>query len=175
MKAGRLCLALLLVAPVLPLTSSAADDEWGAIAAYNALPSRFRTAVVKLSADNASPQPANWYFLARNSNARNALFSVTVSRGQVTDQRPSLDVRSMFNNPTPIDFGRVRVDSGEVWRIADAFAKRRGRILGSLSLVLSQNGKDAAPVWEAWCYDPSVRYFGDLRILATNGEVIAEN
>jgi hypothetical protein len=169
-------LGLFAFASCLVLSNGRAGDsaEWGALAAFRALPERFRNGVVLLSADNASPQPANWYFLARNANARNALFSITVSRGQVIDERPSLDMRTMFHNPSRINFDRVRVDSGDVWSKADAFAKRKGRILGSLSLNLTQSGKNAAPVWKAWCYDPSARYFGQLHILATTGEVISE-
>lgn len=141
-------------------------------AALLGLPMKFFGGVVKLSADNASPNPVQWYVLARNNERSERLFSLTVVDGQIVAEQPSLDLRQLLGRSSFIDVERIRIDSPQAYQIAEQYAQANNRRLGSVSFVLQREGRDAAPVWSVWCYDTRGRYFGMLQILATTGTVI---
>ena len=136
-----------------------------------ALPARYQSGILRLSADDGDPNPLSWHIVARNSRDRTVPTNIIVARGEVVSERPSFNFRTLFNAPTPIDLSRVRIDSTDVWTRAQRFSSDRGRRLGSLSYVLQQKGRSAAPIWSVWCYDLSGRYIGFLSVLATTGAV----
>ncbi len=144
-----------------------------ALQALNALPASTRGNVLRISADNANPEPATWYFIARSGFGEGSLRSIVVQDGAVLSNRPSFDVRTLVNDSAPINFGRVRIDSDDVWRIAQRFASDRGRRLGNVSLNLAQRGRGATAVWAVWCYDRTGNYFGRLNVLASSGDILS--
>ncbi len=141
--------------------------------AWETLPPYLRDGVVKVSADNATATSETWYFIAKNSHASNRLYSVTVTDGAITAEKPSLDLREVLTHPTPIAFSRIEAGSAAAWAAAEKFAAGIGRVLGTVSYILQQEGDAAAPVWSIWCYGPDGSYFGMLKILATDGSVIS--
>lgn len=140
-------------------------------AAY-VLPEKYRNAIVKISADNGTPDPPAWYFLCRASHSDEGIVSITVQDGAITEQKPSLNLRVLLGNYSPIDLSRVKVDSRGAWEIATRFAKERGKNLANASYALQQEGTDAIPVWSIWGYDPSMSYIGLVKILSSTGDVI---
>jgi len=172
----RLLLALLLVAGWAGASAQSFQggfqpDTGGAMAAIHALPARYRDNIVKLSADNGNPDPSDWYFLAKRDSGE--VYSITVSQGQVTSERISLNLGALLGNPSPINLSRLAVGSDGAWAAALKFCAKKGKPLGSVSYVLQQQGRDAAPVWSVWCYTPKGSYIGMLRVLGTTGAVIS--
>lgn len=160
---------VVLISGVLNLS---AQDSGGALAALNALPPKYRDGVLKLSADNGTPNPPQWYITALNSGASDTIHSITITDGQITSEKLSLDLRSALQN-SPLNLSAIRIGSTEAWNAASSYCMGKGKKLGSVSYVLQQQGKDAAPLWSIWCYDKGDSYIGFLKLLATTGTVIS--
>jgi hypothetical protein len=149
------------------------EDSNSALGALDILPPLYRGSVVKLSADNGTPDPPQWYVLAYRGDPDNGLFSIAIAKGEIVQEKPSLNLGELFKNPSPIAVERIAVDSPAAFELAAQFAAANDRHLDSVSYVLQQTGPDSAPVWKIWCYDRGGRYFGFLEIAATNGTVIS--
>jgi hypothetical protein len=164
-----LLLGGLLCGFVQPLRATGGGDFF---TAWDALPTRYKSQVLRVSADSGTPDPPAWFFTARNPDRRNAVHSITVVNGRVTRDTPSLDLRTIFREPSPLHISRVSVDSTGAWDATRRFLEGRGQRLGSVSYVLEQSGSGADPVWQIWAYDPGGYYIAYLRILATTGAII---
>ena len=158
---------------LLPAAGFAAPDRNGAIAAMRALPIQYRSGILRLSADHGKPTPPYWAIIARNPTRRGLPTSITVTGGQVTSERATLNPRALISGDSPITLGRIRIDSTEAWQIARRFASDRGRRLDSVSYVLQQRGSSAAAVWSIWCYDSRGHYIGFLSLLASTGAILS--
>lgn len=164
-----LCLVVCsFVASVLPAQTADAD---GALSAISAVPERLRNGIVKLSADNGTPNPPAWYFVAKNDSGE--VFSITVTDGQVTSEKPFLDLRALFTAPAAINLSKLQIGSNGAWAAAQKYAAGRGKTLASVSYALEQKGRDAVPLWSVWCYAADGSYIGFLEILATTGAVVS--
>jgi hypothetical protein len=150
-------------------------DSRGAIACLNALPEKYRAGVLKLSADNANPDPVTWYVVAQAGGEKGGMRNLTVSSGEVTSDKPALGLRQIFSSDKPIDLSKVRIDSRDAFEIAQRYAAANGKTIGSVSFVLNQKGNSAVPIWSVWCYGPSENYFGQMQLLATDGSVISND
>jgi hypothetical protein len=174
---------LLLCATVLVASQSASlpqfappqPDSNSALGAVSILPPEYQGYVVKLSADNGDPDPPQWYVLAYRDNPDGGLFTITIANGEIVQEKPSLNLGELFRNPSPIDVGRMTIDSPAAFDIAQQFAAANGRSLATVSYVLLQTGANSAPVWQIWCYDRGGRYFGYLEIVATDGTVVSND
>lgn len=147
------------------------EDVGGAKAAIAAVPARLRDGIVKITADNGKPNPPAWYIVAKNDSGE--VYSVTVAQGQVTEEKPSLNLRALFTAPASINLSKIAVGSDGAWQAAQTYSAEKGKTLGSVSYALEQKGRDAAPVWSVWCYTKDGSYIGFLEVLATNGSVIS--
>ena len=151
-------------------TSALADT---ASRASLTLPDKYREAIVRVSADDGDPDPEDWYFICRAAHSKEGIVSFTVRDRRIVSQKPSLDLRILLGNFTPIDFSQVQVDSRLAWEIAQRYvSKEKGAKLGSVSFLLTQKGQGASPIWSLWCYAPDASYLGLLKILASTGDVI---
>lgn len=137
------------------------------------LPPQYQRGIVKVSADEANPNPERWYFTARNANKANDVYSLEVTNGRLTLEKPSFNFRALLGKPTAIDLARLKLDTPGIWKVASANCARRGRALVSASYVLEQEGYSADPIWKVWCYDSNGDEFAELDILATNGSIIS--
>lgn len=137
------------------------------------LPTRYHRGIVKVSADDANPNPSTWYFTARNADKANDIYSLEISNGRLTLEKPSFDFRALLGKPTAIDLERLELDTPAIWKVAAANCARRGRALVTASYVLEQTGYSAAPVWKVWCYDSNGDEFAELDILSTNGSIVS--
>jgi hypothetical protein len=161
------------LALVLFFVCAAAEAGQSAKQAAFSLPDRYRDTIVKISADNGIPDPKDWYFVSRASHSVDGILSITVRNGRIIQQKPSLDLRVAIGNYSVINLSRVLVDSRGAFAIAQRYvAKEKGAVLGNVSYLLQQSGEDADPIWSIWCYDPSVRYLGLLKVMASTGDVI---
>lgn len=151
---------------------ASAQDAGGALSALKALPPKYRDGVLKLSADNGTPNPPLWYVTALNSDAKDTIHSITITDGQITSEKLSLDLRSALQN-SPINLASIRIGSTEAWNAAASYTQGKGKTLASVSYILQQQGKDAAPIWSVWCYDKRGSYIGFIKLLATTGTVIS--
>ena len=109
-----------------------------------------------------TPDPPQWYILAYRGSPEDGLFSIAVAKGQIVQEKPSLNLGELFKSPNPIAIERIAVDSPTAFDIAQQRAAANGRNLGTASYVLQQTGAESAPVWQIWCYDRGGRYFGYL-------------
>lgn len=150
-------------------------ESGGAKQALSILPAKFRSGVVKLSADGGDPQPGTWYFLAKNAEENGQIYSVSVTDGQISGSKPSLDLRALITHPNVIDWQEVSLDSSEVFAKASEWIASQGKTLGTVSYVLTQDGADASPIWSLWCYAPDGTYLGEIQYLATTGAVVSAN
>jgi len=153
------------------ILSADAADRGGAIAAMQALPPQFQNGVLRLSADEGQPNPQTWYLVARDVSKNSVPRNFTVVDAQITSQSPALNLRTLVDAPSPISVNRIQVDSRDAWDIAQRFSSDQGRRLGSVSYLLQQQGRDAAPIWTVWCYDLTGRYIGVVSFLATTGAI----
>jgi hypothetical protein len=144
-----------------------------ALGALNILPPEYQNFVVKVSADNGTPDPPQWYILAYRGTPEAGLFSIIVANGQIVQEKPSFNVGELFKIPNPISIERVTIDSRSAFDIASQFAAANEQTLQSVSYVLQQTGLDSSPVWKLWCYDRRGSYFGYVEISATNGTLIS--
>ena len=152
--------------------SLSAGDSNGAMECLSALPEKYRNGVLKVSADNANPDPTLWYVLARAGGNEAGLRNLTIASGEVTSDTPAIGFRQIFSSDKPIDLSKVEVDSRDAFDIAQRYANANGKAIGSVSFVLNQKGSSAVPIWSIWCYGPSENYFGKMQLLATDGTVI---
>ena len=157
----------------LPQFDPPQPDSNSALGALSILPPEYQGCVVKLSADNGDPDPPQWYILAYRGSPDNGLFSITIAKGEIVQEKPSLNLGELFKSPNPIAIERIAIDSPTAFDIAQQRAAANGRNLDTVSYVLQQTGADSAPVWQIWCYDQRGRYFGYLEIVATSGDVIS--
>jgi hypothetical protein len=156
-----------------PTEPGPTQDVNSALGALNILPPEYQNFVVKVSADNGTPDPPQWYVLAYRGNPQEGLFSITIANGEIVQEKPSLNVGELFKVPNPIAIERVTIDSRSAFEIASQFAAANDHTLRSVSYVLQQTGPDSAPLWKIWCYDRSGRNFGYLEVSATNGAIIS--
>jgi hypothetical protein len=156
--------------PQLALAQSVSNTALGAL---SVLPPQYQNYIVKLSADNGNPNPAEWYILAYRGSPEEGLFSIAIANGEIIEEKPSFNLGELFKNPSPIAVERIAIDSPTAFEIAEELAAANGRNLDTVSYVLQQTGPDSAPVWQIWCYDRGGRYFGYLEIVATSGAVIS--
>lgn len=152
-----------------------ATDTKGAIACLDALPEKYRNGVLKLSADNADPNPVTWYVSAQAGRNDKGMRSIEVASGQIISDKPALGLREIFSSAKPLDLTKIQVDSSGVFDIARQYASANGKQLGNVSLALSQQGSSAVPIWSVWCYGPNGTYFGEMQLLATDGTVISND
>lgn len=143
----------------------------GAKAALALVPATYGDGILKLSADNGTPNPPTWYILAKKTEGE--IYSITISQGQITEEKPSFNLRALLGNPTAIDLSKVTIGSNGAFEIAGGYCAKKGRKLASVSYALQQKGPDAAPVWAVWCYGGDGSYIGYLEILATTGDVVS--
>lgn len=162
--------ALVVTLVLAPLEGRAAHPD-SALGFLNDLPETFQKGVVYVSADNADPHPDTWYVTARNHTG--LLMNLTIEGGRIVSQRPTISPRALLGRLAPMNISSIRVNSTDLWRKATEIANERGRRMGSMSLVLQQNGRNADPVWEVWCYDTRGSYFAYFSALATTGRVIS--
>lgn len=163
---------LSVVAVFLTSLCARAAEPGSAREALNALPAAYRNGVVWVSADNANPNPAQWYITARNTGRGGGHVNIIVARGRIISERPTLSPRAITRQLSPINLRNVRFNSTDLWKEAGRFAGKRGQSLGSLSLQLQQRGANATPIWSVWCYNKRGSYIGFFSALATTGEII---
>ncbi|MEX1119092.1 MAG: hypothetical protein WEB60_09885 [Terrimicrobiaceae bacterium] len=162
-----------LPALILLIACTAGHAGQSAKQAAFSLPDRFRESIVKISADNGTPDPKDWYFVCRAAHSADGILSITVRNGRIIQQKPTLDLRVALGNYSKINLSKVLVDSRGAFAIAQRYvSKEKGATLGNVSYLLQQSGDDADPIWSIWCYDPSVRYLGLLKLMASTGDVI---
>ncbi len=152
-----------------------ATDSKGALACLEALPEQYRNDVLKLSADNAAPDPDTWYISAQSGRDGKGMRSIQVASGQIISDKPALGLREIFSSAKPLDLSKVQLDSREIFDIAQQYAGANGKQIGTVSFVLNQQGTSAVPIWSIWCYGPNGIYFGELKLLATDGTVISND
>lgn len=166
----RLALALLLASPLLH-----AMDPKGALACLEALPEKYRNGVLKLTADGANPDPDIWYVTAQAGRDDKGVRSIQVVSGQVISDKAVFGLRELLSGAKPIDLSKVQLDSREAFDIARQYAGANGKQIGNVSFALNQQGSSAVPIWSVWCYGPNGTYFGEMKLLATDGTVISNN
>ena len=171
-------LSWLLSSIVLLSTSLADEVRPGAREALQALPPHFARGVVRLSADNGRPNPIRWYVLARDRRVtglfgRNPLYSITITQGQLSEAKPFVDARQIFNQKNFINVPSVRIDSSVAFSIARNALGPAGQSMRSASYQLTQTGRAADPIWEVWGYRKGNRYLGLVKLSARTGTVIA--
>ena len=165
----------LATALLLASSSLQAMDSKGALACLEALPEKYRNGVLKLSADNADPDPDTWYVSAQAGSDDKGMRSIEVASGQIISDKPALGLREIFSSAKPLDLSKVQLDSREIFDIAQQYAGANGKQIGTVSFVLNQQGSSAVPIWSVWCYGPNGTYFGELQFLATDGTVISND
>ena len=152
-----------------------AMDSKGALACLEALPDKYRHGVLKLSADNADPNPDTWYVSAQAGPDDKGMRSIEVAAGQIISNKAALGLREIFSSAKPLDFSKIQLDSRDIFDIAQQYAGANGKQIGTVSFVLTQQGSSAVPIWSVWCYGPNGTYFGELKLLATDGTVISND
>ncbi|MEO8206893.1 MAG: hypothetical protein ABI615_11990 [Chthoniobacterales bacterium] len=155
-----------------PAPVSTGNDFKNIRTAIDALPGKYKNGVIKISADGGNPNPKEWYFVAHNAEKKRAVFNITINHGDIVEEGFSRDPRAIFSRASAIDFSRVLVDTDGAWQACEKFVHAKNKKLGSVSYVLEQSGKDAAPIWSLWCYSPRNGYIGMIKILATTGDVV---
>jgi hypothetical protein len=163
------------IALLLASSTLQAMDPKGALACLEALPEKYRNGVLKLSADNANPNPDTWYVSAQAGRDDKGMRSIQVASGQIISDKPALGLREIFSSAKPLDLSRVQLDSREIFDIAQQYAGANGKQIGTVSFVLNQQGTSAVPIWSVWCYGPNGTYFGELKLLANDGTVISND
>jgi hypothetical protein len=169
---------LLFPAIISCLTSFADEPRPGVRAALRALPPHFTKEVVRVSADNGRPNPTRWYVLARNRSeagwfVKNPLYSITITDGQLSEAKRSVDARQILNQRNFINIPSVRIDSSVAFSIARNAFGPAGQRMRSASYQLTQRGSTADPIWEVWGYGKSNRYLGVVRLSARTGVVLS--
>ncbi len=163
---------LLFLTPVFLLQAA---DESGALACLNALPTPYRDGILKLSADNADPNPDTWYVVAQKGGKDSDIHNITVAGAQVVSDKRTLGFREILTQASPVSLEKVTVDSRDAFEIAQNYARANGQMVGSVSFALQQKGPSSAPLWSVWCYGPDGSYQGLMQLLATDGTVISNN
>lgn len=156
-----------------PTEQGPAQDVNSALGALNILPPEYQNFVVKISADNGTPDPPQWYILAYRGNPQEGLFSITIANGEIVQEKPSFNVGELFKVPNPIAIERITIDSRSAFEIASQVAAANDQTLKSVSYVLQQTAPDSAPIWKIWCYERGGSNFGYLEISATDGAIIS--
>jgi hypothetical protein len=168
-----LSIAIMSLHAAIPQLAPAQPVSNTALGALSVLPPEYQAYIIKLSADDGNPNPAEWYILAYRGSAEEGLFSIAIANGEIVEEKPSFNLGELFRNPSPIAVERIAIDSPTAFEIAQEVAAANGRKLDTVSYGLRQTGPDSAPVWQIWCYDGAGEYFGYLEIAATSGAVIS--
>ncbi len=160
---------------LLPFVASAQFDGGlngrSALAALSVLPDNYAQNVVRVSADNADPDPQTWFVMTYKDTMNGPMRSVSIEDGEIKRDETSFNPAAYLRSRTPIDQNRVKIDSPRAYQIAEAYCIANNKELDSVSFALSQQGNAAVPVWEIWCYDSKEKPLGYLKISASEGSV----
>ncbi|MEI6033502.1 MAG: hypothetical protein WCS65_04355 [Verrucomicrobiae bacterium] len=152
-----------------------AGDPAGALACLQNLPAKYQHGVLKLSADNANPNPDLWHLSVQSGGNNSNIHHLTMSDGQILSDGRTLGFREILSQASPISVDKMTVDSTDAFAIVRSYARANRLTVGSVCFALEQRGGSAAPIWSVWCYDPSGSYLGLMKILATDGRVLSNN
>ncbi len=122
-----------------PPEQAPAPDVNSALGALNTLPPEYQNFVVKVSSDNGTPDPPQWYILAYRGNPQEGLFSIIVANGEIVQEKPSFNVGELFKVPNPIAIERITIDSRSAFDIAAQFAAANDRHSQKCQLCLAAN------------------------------------
>jgi hypothetical protein len=122
------------------------EDSNSALGALDILPPQYRGSVVKLSADNGTPDPPQWYVLAYRGDPDNGLFSIAIAKGEIVQEKPSLNLGNCLKPSVAVD--ELPFIGG---RFRTALNSRPRTITLTPSLRL-QTGRTLLR-WKIWCYD----------------------
>lgn len=155
------------------LAQGVALSGQSAFQASLAMPDRFRENIVRVSAENANPDPLDWLFVCRAKHSAEGILSVRVKNGRVVEQRESPELRVEIANDAPIELSSVVVGSRGAWEIARRYVgQTKDAELGRAKLQLDQSEGGGPAVWSVWCFDSVGGYLGLLKLLASTGDVV---
>jgi len=158
------------------LSSSAfAEDTKGALANLHAIPSEFRSGIMKLSADVCDPNPDIWYVIAKSDSKKGGFREIELSSAQIVSSKASIGLREVFGSNKPMDLAKIQFDSRDVFDLAQRYARANKKVIAHVSFVLTQKVSSSVPVWYVWCYGPNDTYFGQLQLLANDGTVFSND
>ena len=112
-----------------PPEQAPTQDVNSALGALSILPPEYHNFVVKVSADNGTPDPPQWYILAYRGNPDEGLFSIMVANGEIVQEKPTFNVGELFKIPNPIAIERITIDSRSAFEIASQFAAANDQTL----------------------------------------------
>jgi hypothetical protein len=154
------------------LANLSAGDPEGAIANLRALPAEFQNGVLKLAADYCHPNPGRWYVSAKSDGKNGAVHNFEMAAGQILSNKPTLGLSRLLHGNKPITLSKVQFDSRDAFDLAQRYANANDMILFTTSMVLTQQGEGATPIWSVWCYGSDDTFYGEIQMLATDGTVV---
>ncbi len=143
----------------------------GAVAAMAALPEKYAGSILEISGSGGNPNPAEWVVLAWNAENPGSLRKLVLSDGRIMDDSPSLSIYEAERKEVPLALSSLGIDSGGVWKIAQAYASANGAGLASLDYQLTTHAKDDPPLWTVTCHGDGGKPLGRLVINAGDGSV----
>lgn len=154
-----------------PTVQTLAPVAGGAVAAMLAVPEKYAGSILEISGTGGAPNPKEWVLLAWNAENPGTLRKLVVSGDQLVSDTPSLSIYQAERKEVAIVLSSLGIDSGGVWKIAQAYASANKMTLGTIDFQLTGHANDVPPLWIAVCRDPSGKILGKLVILASTGGV----
>lgn len=154
-----------------PTVQTLAPVAGGAVAAMLAVPEKYAGSILEISGTGGAPNPKDWVLLAWNAENPGSLRKLVVSGDQLVSDTPSLSLTQAERKEVAIAMSSLGIDSGGVWKIAQAYAAANKLALGAVDYQLTSHANDVPPLWTAVCRDPSGKILGKLVILASTGAV----
>lgn len=182
MKTIRFTLSVIAVIGCLPITASmvsaspAATSKTTANMTFHALAkakgSLVMSRVVGIAGFYGQDQPQQWLVLATDRKVPNLLHEFALRDGKLVAERhftrqPELDIPSI-----PIPLSLVRIDSNQVFRIAETTARRAGVGFDSIHYQLRCRDLRNEPIWVLNLVDQVGNTVGVHYISAVTGETL---
>jgi hypothetical protein len=130
--------------------------------------------LVAVTGERGQDQPKQWHIFAYDLKEPSTIGHFVVSGSRVQSAKLLDAARSRQWAAPVLDWGQVRVDSGRVFRLADASARAAQVGFDSLTYQLTTDRTTLRPVWQVELTDAAGLAVGTLRVDAGDGRVLSQ-
>ncbi|MGH8047256.1 MAG: hypothetical protein ACREKL_08415, partial [Chthoniobacterales bacterium] len=130
--------------------------------------------LVEVRGETGEPQPQSWTILMADPTARGGIREFVVTDGEIASERTPVRGYTVGTGAFPvINFGRLNVDSNEVFKVANKQSVEAKVGFHSVDYTLRTNDADGSPMWVLHLFDYMGAPVGTLSVSAENGATIA--
>ena len=131
--------------------------------------------LVAVTGENGGPQPKEWHLFAYDLKQPTLISHFVVSGGKIVNAAMLDAQRSKSWAAPTIGWNRVKVDTEQVFKIADATARAATVGFNSIGYRLMADRASGIPVYQIELTDAAGKPVGNLKIDGVQGRVLSQS